>query len=92
MPGMGAYAASKAALEALVKTYATENQTTDVCANLVNPGPIRTAMRARAMPGEDPQTLPSPDEFAAVATGLCLPDCVHSGMIFDFQNGALQAR
>ena len=88
----GAYSASKAALEALVKTYATETGTTNVRANLLNPGPVRTAMRARAMPGEDPQTLPAPADLARAATRLCLPDCAHSGAIFDFQDGTLIAR
>ncbi|MDH3741498.1 MAG: SDR family NAD(P)-dependent oxidoreductase [Hyphomicrobiales bacterium] len=88
----GAYSASKAALEALVKTYATETATTNVRVNLLNPGPIRTAMRARAMPGEDPKTLPAPADLARTATSLCLPDCAQSGAIFDFQDGTLTAR
>lgn len=88
----GAYSTSKAALEALVKTYATETTTTNVGANLLNPGPVRTAMRARAMPGEDPQTLPAPADLARAAVSLCLPDCTQSGAIFDFHDGTLTAR
>lgn len=88
----GAYSTSKAALEALVKTYATETSTTNVGANLLNPGPVRTAMRARAMPGEDPQTLPAPADLARAAISLCLPDCTQSGAVFDFQDGTLTAR
>ena len=53
----GPYSVSKAALEALVRTYAAETATTPVRVMLVNPGPLRTRMRAAAMPGEDPQTL-----------------------------------
>ena len=56
----GAYAATKAALEALVKSYAAEQEVTAIKANLFNPGPTRTAMRAKAFPGEDPMTLPAP--------------------------------
>ena len=88
----GAYSASKAALEALVKTYATETATTNVKANLLNPGPIRTAMRARAMPGEDPQTLPAPADLARAAVKLCGPDFAQSGTIFEFQDGTLAVR
>ena len=59
----GPYAVSKAGLEALVKTYAHELADTPVRVNLVNPGPVRTAMRAKAFPGEDPSTLPAPEEL-----------------------------
>ncbi len=92
VPYWGAYAASKAALETLVKTYARENATTNVKANLLNPGPIRTAMRARAMPGEDPDMLPRPRELADAAISLCLSECTSSGAIFDFKNGVISAR
>ena len=67
----GGYSISKAALEALVKTYAAENATTAVRANLVSPGPVRTKMRATAMPGEDPETLPTPDAVAAQLIEMC---------------------
>ena len=54
-PYWGAYAVSKAALEALALTYAAECENTKVKVNLLNPGPMRTGMRAKAMPGEDPR-------------------------------------
>jgi NAD(P)-dependent dehydrogenase (short-subunit alcohol dehydrogenase family) len=57
----GPYTASKAALEALVRTYAAEVASTAVRANLVDPGPTRTSMRALAFPGEDPLSLPPPE-------------------------------
>src|SRR5215213_8676245 len=57
----GPYSVSKAALDALVKTYAAESATTQVKANLLSPGPTRTRLRAQAMPGEDPTTLPRPE-------------------------------
>jgi NAD(P)-dependent dehydrogenase (short-subunit alcohol dehydrogenase family) len=67
----GTYSVSKAALEALVKTYAAENATTPVRANLFSPGPVRTKMRATAMPGEDPETLPAPEAVAAQLVEMC---------------------
>ena len=56
----GLYAASKAALEALVKSYAAEVATTPLGSTSSIPGAVRTAMRAKAVPGEDPETLPRP--------------------------------
>ena len=83
----GPYCASKAALETLVKTYAAENQTNPVCINLFNPGPVRTALRARAMPGEDPAKLVRPPKIAEAMIDLCGPDCTVSGAVFDFRDG-----
>jgi NAD(P)-dependent dehydrogenase (short-subunit alcohol dehydrogenase family) len=62
-PYWGAYATSKAALEAMVKTWAGEMAKTPVKVNLVNPGALRTSMRAEAFPGEDPMTLRQADEI-----------------------------
>ncbi|MCH7711894.1 MAG: SDR family NAD(P)-dependent oxidoreductase [Proteobacteria bacterium] len=62
-PYWGAYATSKAALEAMVKTWAGEVTKTPVKVNLVNPGALRTSMRAEAFPGEDPMTLRQADEI-----------------------------
>ena len=56
----GPYSVSKAALETLARTYAAETITTPVRVNLFTPGPVRTRMRAQAMPGEDPMTLNTP--------------------------------
>jgi NAD(P)-dependent dehydrogenase (short-subunit alcohol dehydrogenase family) len=75
----GPYAASKAALENLVRTWADELETTKVRAAIVNPGPMRTRMRAEAMPGEDPMTLPDPSEIGPLFVELAqaelgLPD------------------
>lgn len=81
----GLYAASKAALEALVKTYAAENATTKVRANLVNPGPTRTGMRSKAYPGEDPATLPTPDEIAPLFVELALASCACNGEVVGFR-------
>lgn len=63
-PFWGAYAVSKAGLEMLAKTYAAETEKTSVQVAILDPGAMRTSMRAQAMPGEDPDTLPSPEELA----------------------------
>ncbi len=81
----GPYAASKAALDALVKTYAAENNITPVRANLFSPGPVRTAMRAKAFPGEDPNTLPTPDDVAPSITAMLRADYNENGVIVRFQ-------
>src|SRR5215470_2334153 len=60
----GPYAVSKAALDALARTYAAETASTLVRVNLFNPGPTRTRMRAAAMPGEDPMSLNPPEPVA----------------------------
>ena len=80
----GPYSVSKAALEALVKTYAGELSDTNVRANLINPGPVATAMRAKAMPGEDPATLPKPEELAETFVQLALPSCTDNGKLITF--------
>ena len=82
----GPYAASKAALEMLVRVYAEETAKTNVRVNLFNPGPIRTRMRAKAMPGEDPTTLDTPEQAAETIVPLCLPSCEETGMIFNYPN------
>ncbi len=67
------YAASKAGLEALAATYADEIEHTQVRVLVLNPGPMRTRMRARAFPGEDPATLPEPDEIVPLVLQLVEP-------------------
>ena len=57
----GPYSVSKAAVELLARIYAAETATTKLRVNMFNPGPIRTRMRAPAMPGEDPMTLDTPE-------------------------------
>jgi NAD(P)-dependent dehydrogenase (short-subunit alcohol dehydrogenase family) len=60
----GLYAASKAGLDALVKSYAAECEITPIRVNIFDPGAVRTAMRAKAFPGEDPESLPPPEQVA----------------------------
>ncbi|AQX27798.1 MULTISPECIES: SDR family NAD(P)-dependent oxidoreductase [unclassified Bartonella] len=79
----GPYAASKAALELLARCWAEELKQTSIKVNCVNPGATRTAMRAQAMPREDPQTLPSPKEVAAEITHLLSPNLKETGRLFD---------
>ena len=83
------YSVSKAALDVLVRTYAEETSSTGVRVNLFNPGPTRTRMRALVMPGEDPATLPAPDEVAAKIVDLCHPDFTETGKLYDFPAGKL---
>jgi NAD(P)-dependent dehydrogenase (short-subunit alcohol dehydrogenase family) len=83
----GPYAVSKAALEALVRTYAAETETTPIRAMLINPGPLRTAMRRAAMPGEDPTTLKTPEELAPHVVKLALPSWDQTGKLYDFSSG-----
>jgi NAD(P)-dependent dehydrogenase (short-subunit alcohol dehydrogenase family) len=83
----GPYSASKAALETMARTYAHETATTNLRVNLFSPNPTRTRMRAAIMPGEDPLTLPTPEEVARAILPLCLPDCSESGKYYDFRAG-----
>jgi NAD(P)-dependent dehydrogenase (short-subunit alcohol dehydrogenase family) len=88
----GGYAVSKAALEALVRTYAAEIASTSCRTNLFNPGPVRTGMRAKAMPGEDPATLTTPAEIASCFPALVAPSCLHNGAVYDFKAKAFVDR
>ena len=83
-PYRGLYSTSKAALEAVVRTYAAETATMAVRVNLFNPGPTRTRMRAQIMPGEDPMTLPAPQDVAEKIVELCLPGFGETGRLYDF--------
>lgn len=75
----GEYAVSKVALEALAKVYASECANTNVKVNILDPGRVRTAMRAQAYPGEDPQKRPHPDDIAPYFLKLVGDDCVMNG-------------
>ena len=87
----GPYSISKAALDAMVRTYAAETATTPIRAMLLSPGPLRTAMRRSAMPGEDPETLKTPEDLAPHFVRLAAPDWTDSGKIFDFPSGQVLA-
>jgi NAD(P)-dependent dehydrogenase (short-subunit alcohol dehydrogenase family) len=87
----GPYSASKAALEALGRTYAAETVSTPVRVTMFDPGPTRTRMRARIMPGEDPTTLPTPETVADTMLPLCLASHNETGKLFDYGAGKLKA-
>jgi len=80
-PFWGAYAASKAALEEMVKTYAAEVTNSPLKVNVIDPGRMRTAMRAEAVPGEDPYTLPEPESIVESFIKLADPKFNDSGVI-----------
>lgn len=83
----GPYAVSKAGLEALAKSWAHELTNTNARANIINPGPIRTGMRAKAFPGEKPESLKTPEDIAPVFVRLADPSTTENGRIFDFKTG-----
>jgi len=81
----GGYATSKAALECLVKTYAQEIERSDLRVNILNPGPIRTAMRAKAAPGEDASKLDTPEDLMPLMMQLCSPEFNDNGIVADYK-------
>jgi NAD(P)-dependent dehydrogenase (short-subunit alcohol dehydrogenase family) len=83
----GVYAATKAGLNALVTCYANEMRNTTVRANIVEPGAQRTKMRAGAFPGEDPMTLPAPEEMTGVFVDLSEAACTRTGEIVKAYKG-----
>ncbi len=66
----GPYQASKAGLEAMVRAWTEEADSSELRVNLFDPGATRTGMRAEAMPGEDPETLPTPERVADMLAPL----------------------
>ncbi len=80
-PYYGPYAVSKAGLETLARIYAGEVARTAVRVNLIDPGIVRTRLRARIFPGEDPATLPAPDSVTDAFVELALPECTRNGEI-----------
>src|SRR5204862_2560295 len=79
----GSYAASKAALEAVVRIYVAESGGSAVRINMVSPGPTRTEMRARAAPDEDPMSIKAPDAIAGLFVRLASPECTVQGQWID---------
>ena len=89
-PFWGLYAASKAALDALVKSYAGEIAQSAMRVNIFYPGAVRTAMRAKAMPGENPETLPTPAEIAPRLVDMLAPALSENGRLFDMASGRFE--
>jgi len=78
----GAYAVSKAGLEAMGRAWAAESEKTNMRINLLDPGATRTAMRAAAYPGEDPNTLRTAEEVTPAFLQLLSPACDSQGMLY----------
>jgi NAD(P)-dependent dehydrogenase (short-subunit alcohol dehydrogenase family) len=89
-PFWGLYAASKAAVDAMAKAYACEVAQTKVKVNVFYPGAVRTAMRAKAMPGENPETLPRPADIAPQLIDLVSPSVKENGRLFNVETGAFE--
>ena len=85
----GPYAASKAALETLVRVWAAETASTPIRVNLFSPGPIRTRMRAIVFPGEDPMTLDTPEQAAELIVPMCTPEWSETGKLYDYKTRKL---
>ncbi len=77
----GAYGATKAGMENLVLSWADEVENTALRVNLYDPGRTATRMRAQAFPGEDPNTLPTPEMVSRGLVALCLPDVTAHGSL-----------
>lgn len=82
-PFWGPYAATKAGLEALGRSWAGESEQTNLRINMINPGGTATKMRASAFPGEDPATLPQPEDIAPAFLTLLADDCPHHGELLE---------
>jgi NAD(P)-dependent dehydrogenase (short-subunit alcohol dehydrogenase family) len=89
-PFWGLYAASKAAVDAMVKSYAGELTQTKVKVNVFYPDAVRTAMRAKAMPGENPETLPKPADIAPKLVDMVSPALKENGKLFDISTGTFR--
>ena len=84
-PYWGSYSVAKAALEALALTYAAECANTNIKVNLLNPGPLRTRMRAKAMPGEDPMDLQPPEAVAPLIVEMLSPSYEKNGELVSYR-------
>ncbi|MDI4235888.1 SDR family NAD(P)-dependent oxidoreductase [Bradyrhizobium sp. 31Argb] len=88
---LGPYAASKAALETLVRVWANETATLRLRVNLFSPGPIRTRMRAAVFPGEDPMDLDTPEQAAEFILPMCMPEWNETGKFYDYPSRKLMS-
>lgn len=79
----GAYAASKAGLEALVRIYADETERTALRVNLIDPGRLRTGLRARAFPGEKPESVPGPESVTDAFVAMAEAGCTRHGELIE---------
>lgn len=79
----GPYAVSKAGVEALARTWAAEAVNSPLRVNLINPGPTATHMRAKAFPGENPDTLPKPADIAPLFLDVVAKEQTANGELFN---------
>jgi NAD(P)-dependent dehydrogenase (short-subunit alcohol dehydrogenase family) len=79
----GGYAVSKAGLEAMGRAWAAESEQTSLRINMLNPGGTKTAMRAAAFPGENPDSLPSPEAIAPAFVWLLSGECDSQGKLYN---------
>lgn len=86
----GLQSVSKSALEALARTYANETLKTAMKINLADPGPVRTGLRAKAMPGEDQGKLAEPADIAQSLLKLLGPDVAETGKLCDCVSGEMR--
>lgn len=87
VPYFGTYTATKMALEGIVKVYAAEMGSSKVRVNAMNPGPLRTKLRAQGFPGEDPMSLRPPEDVAPDIVRMLMPGYSENGMLFNFETG-----
>jgi len=78
-PFWGAYAISKAGMEAMARSWASESEKTNMKINILDPGGTRTAMRAAAYPGENPEDVPAAEDIAPAFMDLLADDCPYHG-------------
>ncbi len=90
VPYFGIYTTTKMALDGLVRVYAAEMANTKVRVNAINPGPLRTRLRAKAIPGEDPMTLDPPSAIAPKMIDMISPEWTANGMVYDRDHSALR--
>jgi NAD(P)-dependent dehydrogenase (short-subunit alcohol dehydrogenase family) len=92
IPNVGPYCASKGALDAMVRSYAAELSGTDVRVNLIDPGPIRTRMRAEAVPGEDPSKVLAPSVVAPLFVKMAKSTYLRNGKTVRFMEIGLRKK
>jgi NAD(P)-dependent dehydrogenase (short-subunit alcohol dehydrogenase family) len=76
-------------LETLARAWAQETAATSIRVNLFDPGPIRTRMRASIFPGEDPNTLDTPEQVAEFIVPMCAPNWSETGKLFEYRTRSL---
>ncbi len=89
-PFWSGFSSSQIALQAMVKTWAAESEKAPLRINILNPGPMRTALRAQAMPGEAPEDIAHPSQIADSLMALVSSDLKENGQIYDREHNAFR--